>query len=105
MATHSMKYKLLNYARKNIEEIADYTTKNWGVSQRRKYIKALYDGFELIANNPQIGKLRGELSQNLRSLVVESHVIYYSEKADHLAIVALIHKNMDPDQINWQYLL
>ena len=43
-------------AEEDIDLIAAYTTRTWGWRQTNRYLAKLEDGFELLAQNPLIGR-------------------------------------------------
>ncbi len=59
-------------------------------------LKAL---FELIAENPRMGRERPELSEGLRSFPVGNYVIFYRIWARDVAIVRVIHGARDYDRL------
>jgi toxin ParE1/3/4 len=50
----------------------------------------------LLAGNPEIGRLRPELSvQGLRSFPVQTHVIFYLAQQDGIEVVRVLHGSRD----------
>jgi toxin ParE1/3/4 len=83
-------------ARRQLQEIARYTEEQWGISQSEVYLGYLYSAFDLLRSNPKKGKSRGELSENLSSVHVKKHVVFYKFKTNIVNIVAILHERMDP---------
>ncbi len=55
---------------------------------------AIVDRFELLAEQPRMGRLRPECGPGVRSFTVESHVIYYRHEGDVL-IARVLHGRRD----------
>ena len=45
---------------------------------------AIIDRFELLAEQPRMGRLRPEFGEGIRSFTVENYVIYYRHEGDVL---------------------
>ena len=54
---------------------------------------------ETLAFNPQIGRSRGELSEELRSFVVDDHVIFYRPIDDGVMVVRVLHGRRDIEEL------
>ncbi|MHA7775341.1 type II toxin-antitoxin system RelE/ParE family toxin [Roseibium sp. M-1] len=84
-------------AEEDLQDIFLYSEESWGEAQARDYLLGLYDLFEIIANNPQIGRERQELGPGIRSLAHVSHVIFFLDWQGEVAIVRVLHKARDVD--------
>ncbi|VAX02390.1 ParE toxin protein [hydrothermal vent metagenome] len=93
------KYFLSADAKNDIKEIAKDTIKRWGKEQAHFYIDNLYEIFSLIGENPQIGRLRRELGEEIRSFPQGSHVIFFIEHKGRAAIVRVLHGARDFQKI------
>ncbi len=91
-----MQIELSIEAERDIDNILDYTLVTFGPTQAEDYYLSLRGCFELIAENPEIGRTRPEVAPGLRSYSHRSHVIYYEVRDDHLLIVRVLHQRMDP---------
>ena len=69
-------------ARADYKAIGDYTYKEWGLTQLRKYLLQLETRFQDLADNPKKGRMRRELAGGLRSYREGKHVIFYREVGD-----------------------
>lgn len=56
-----------------------------------KILNQIDEKCQIIAENPSIGQLRPELSQDLRSFPVGSYLILYQEQAESIEIVRIVH--------------
>ena len=95
----SRKYKLTPAAISNLKEIADHTEIKWGIEQRNKYMQDLYDYFQLLAQNPYIGKDRSEIKSRYRSITQGSHVIFYIITDSYVEVIGVPHAREDMDRV------
>ncbi len=79
----------------DLEDIFDYTLKEFGLDQAVSYVSNFDDTFETISENPEIGRERREIRENLRSLAKDKHVIFYRILNDHVRIVRILHGACD----------
>ncbi|MFC3202994.1 type II toxin-antitoxin system RelE/ParE family toxin [Alteromonas oceani] len=68
-------YKLSELAEDDLRLIAIKTIEAWGHSQAEAYILLLHEALIKIANAPDIGKRRPELSDNARSFPIQKHMV------------------------------
>ena len=54
---------------------------------------------ETLAFNPQIGRSREELSEEIRSSVVDEYVIFYRPIADGVMVVRVLHGRRDIEEL------
>jgi toxin ParE1/3/4 len=87
-------FKLSASARKDLLQIGRYTEIKWGKDQRNHYLKQLDVAFNLIAENPRIGKDRSHVLPGYRSYQQNAHVIYYRD-SKAIEIIRVLHKQMD----------
>jgi toxin ParE1/3/4 len=85
-------------ARADIRSINSYTIRNWGTRQARAYVAGLRNFCAELARMPAAGTDASWLAPGLRRFPYESHVIYYRQTPDGIVIIALIHKNQDPER-------
>lgn len=88
-------YELSQAADNDIEAIFDYTIKQFGITQAIKYVTSFEAVFENLVNNPEIGRKRDEVKKGLRSLIKESHIIFYRIMKDRIRIIRVLHVNRD----------
>ena len=85
-------------ARDDLEKIYQYGILNWGVSQASSYIDHLKTQLWSLTEHPKMGKERDELLSAMRSLAVESHIIFYRIKNQQINIVRVLHGRQDPQR-------
>jgi len=69
-----MRFKLSRLARANIKDIARYTDRHFGAAQTQEYLDGLYYSFELLEDNPKLGR---EWAEGKRRYVYRMHIVYY----------------------------
>lgn len=72
--------------------------RDFGYSNADSYLAGLYKRFDLIAENPQVGRPAVALNKRFRRYEYQSHVIFYTVKAKSVFIVRILHERMDPSQ-------
>lgn len=82
-------------ARRDMRDIARYTTREWGEAQAERYVEQLAEAFARIGRYPEIGVRREEIDQGLRSLPVQNHVVYYEILSDAVLVLRVFHQRMD----------
>lgn len=90
-----LKYELSELALEDVNSIWEYTILNWSIEQAEKYYNELFDGVNLICQNPKIGKSINEVKENYRSKVVRQHMIIYKIQNDIIFIDRILHERMD----------
>ncbi|WP_301377812.1 MULTISPECIES: type II toxin-antitoxin system RelE/ParE family toxin [Thalassolituus] len=87
-------------ANNDLSDIYRYSAQQWGQRKARDYLDAIKDTFWRLVEQPHSGVLRPELLDSLltdtRSLLVESHVIYYQIRANSVQIIRVLHARQDP---------
>ena len=83
-------------AEKDLINIIDFTVEQWGAEKAHKYINGLEETAQIIADNPEIGINRESLLEGLSCFPYESHILYYYKQANQIAIIRVLHQNMEP---------
>ena len=91
-------YKLTQAAQNDLREISAYTKKTWGTEQEKAYLDIIRAALRLIAETPEIGQKRNELTEGLRSFPVGHHIAYYVEREDGIVVARILHPAMDREQ-------
>jgi toxin ParE1/3/4 len=79
-----MPYRLSALAERDLEEVWSYVAEDAGPTTADRLIDAVIDRFELLAEQPRMGRLRPECGAGVRSFSVENYVIYYRQDGDVL---------------------
>jgi toxin ParE1/3/4 len=92
MAEKYLKYFLIsNFADSDLDEIFDYTETEHGFNQAVKYLSDLDSLFERLVKNPNLGRERKEIKNDIFSIVEQEHVVYYEIRKDYILIVRVLH--------------
>jgi toxin ParE1/3/4 len=89
-----MSYRLSALAEKDLNDIWSYVAEDASLETADRLIDAVFDRFELLVEQPLMGRTRPEFGAGVRSIVVESHVIYYRHEQDVL-IARVLHGRRD----------
>jgi toxin ParE1/3/4 len=90
------KFKLTNYAIKDLSDIWNYTFDNWSESQADKYYKLILNACAAIAKRPQQGKVYDEIYTGLKGKKISKHIIFYRMMEDKsVEIIRILHERMD----------
>ena len=83
-------------AKTDLKDIALFTHKRWGITQRNIYLKQFDTAFWLLAKSPEIGKACHEIRPHYRKFPQGSHVIFYRQNGSQsIRIIRILHKSMD----------
>ena len=83
-------------AEEDIDLIAAYTTRTWGWRQTNHYLAMLEDGFNLLAQNPSIGRSCDSIRPGLRRFEIGKHVVFFILEPNGIQIVRILHQHMIP---------
>jgi toxin ParE1/3/4 len=79
-----------------MREIARFTLERWGESQAHRHGQGLQAAFQLLAENPRMGRPCDTISAGLRRHEVGKHVIFYRLKPGGARIVRVLHQKLIP---------
>lgn len=89
------RYILSLKTQEDIDEIYLFTKTKFGQHQTIKYLSGLKSYFELLVENPDIGKDRSEIKKGLFSFPYESHIIFYRVFKNHIRIIRVLYGGRD----------
>jgi toxin ParE1/3/4 len=90
-----LKYRLSLSAEHDLEEIFDYTVREFGIDQAITYVSDFEEVFASLAAHPELGRKRDEIRNGLRSFIKNRHIIFYRIFKSHLIIVRILHCSRD----------
>lgn len=76
----------------DLNDIFEYSTKNWGEPQAKKYISALYFDFQKIANDTGISNLRKYRSEPFLMYPSNKHYVIYKPIDGGIIIITVINQ-------------
>lgn len=88
-------YRLSGQAALDLDEIYEYTTLNFGLTQAQSYLNGLHERFGILAQQPMLGRSASQVAPNLRRYEYRSHVVFYVPQEENVLIVRVLHENMD----------
>jgi toxin ParE1/3/4 len=88
-----MIFALSKRARADIKNIARYTLENFGLAQTEEYVAGLYHSFELLTDNPKLGR---EWHAGRRRYIYRMHHVYYRLSHDRVFITHIRHSSQNP---------
>ena len=91
----SKSWHLSAEADNDLEDIFDYGLQMFGLDKAVEYVSSFDELFELLAQNPELGRTRNEIKEGLRSIIKESHVVFYRLTDNQLRIVRILHGSRD----------
>ena len=90
-------FKLSQLAEKDLEGVAEYTLREWGENQNRIYLEAFESQFQLLANQPGLGRKCDRLGHGLMRWEVGKHVAFFRRAEGGILILRVLHQSMLPD--------
>lgn len=92
-----MGYRLTGEAQRDLQDIRDYTLRNWGAAQSRSYLKRLQVLLNKLGEMPGLGQSRTEeLSPGIYSFPYVSHTIYYRIQESDILVMTVLHQSRLP---------
>lgn len=91
-------YSLTRPAESDLKSIIRYTMKTWGRAQTKRYSQGLRECFQMLANNPSIGRKCEFIRPGLHRFEHGKHVVFYLVESDEIFIVRLQHQQMIPNK-------
>lgn len=88
-------YRLSKEAQDDLKEIKSYTCLTWGNKQTKKYLSEIKNSLEKLVISPELGKLRDEIIEGVRSLSVGRHMIFYRVGKIEIEVARISHSRMD----------
>lgn len=77
MSARRLNIVLSRHAWDELSDILQYSAEQWGAEQRSAYESLVRDALDTLTRTPHIRRSRPELSLDLRSHPVGSHIVYY----------------------------
>jgi toxin ParE1/3/4 len=90
-----MIYALSRRAKADIEAIIRYTDRHFGEEQTAEYIDGLFYSFELLTENPRMGR---EWDSDKRRYIYRNHYVYYRIEPVRVFVTHIRHTSLCPLQ-------
>ena len=89
-------YILSLAAQADLNEIWDYSARNWGAGQANRYVLDIRAACEALANGSRQGRPIDDIRPGYRKLAVASHFLFYRiTDAGMIDIIRILHQRMD----------
>lgn len=80
----------------DLTDIWNYTLYEWSVNQADKYYESIKFACKEISENPEIGEIYTEISQNLLGLKSGKHIVFYHIISENeVEVIRILHERMD----------
>jgi toxin ParE1/3/4 len=89
------RYRVTPRALDDLRNIGRYTEQQWGKDQRNRYLRAIEQRFQWLADSPQFGKPRTDIAEDYFSFPQGQHVVFYLINSEGIDIIGIPHKEMD----------
>lgn len=96
MPTHQL--VIVPAAHTDLKNIYQYGRQQWGQSQSESYLDNIKEHLWTLTEQPLIGVDRSELLSRVRSLPIESHILFYRVTPDTVEIIRVLHSRQDPQR-------
>jgi toxin ParE1/3/4 len=90
--------RLSRRAETDLLDIAGYTLKTWGEVQAARYLDALESSFELLAENPGLGRPCEHIRSGLHRMEAGRHVVFYRRESGGIFVIRVLHQSMLPER-------
>ena len=90
-----MSYRLARLAEQDLAEIWSYIAEEASPTTADRLIDDIVHRFELLAEQPEMGRARPEFGRDVRSFAVENYVIYYRHEGDDVLVARILHGRRD----------
>jgi len=91
-------YLLSGKADEDLISIYLFTLEEFGETQADAYLYALEERFEILAENPALGRGIAHIREGYRRYEHVSHSIFYRATDGGVLIMRVLHSSMDTDQ-------
>lgn len=83
-------------AQADLKDIYQYGLRQWGQAQSEAYLEILKVKLWSLTEQPLMGTERPELLAGMRSLPIESHILFYRVTTTNVEIIRVLHGRQDP---------
>ncbi len=82
-------------AKADLDEIWDYTCRRWSRDQANSYLTGLRRTLDLLAEQPQIARLRRDMIPPVRVHPYRSHLLVFTADDTMLEVIRVVHARSD----------
>ncbi|HXO70568.1 MAG TPA: type II toxin-antitoxin system RelE/ParE family toxin [Bradyrhizobium sp.] len=88
-------YVLSPRARKDIDDICEYTVEHSNVEQAEIYLRQIQRAIETVAADPKIARACDDIRPGYWKYPAGSHVLFFRITAKGINVVRILHSKMD----------
>lgn len=89
-------YKLSNLAQTHLRKVKSYTIENFSELQWQRYKDILLSGFQMLADNPDLGLSCAEIYSGGFYFPIGKHTIYFTKEHNFILIAAVLAQSQLP---------
>ncbi|EKO3559213.1 type II toxin-antitoxin system RelE/ParE family toxin [Vibrio metschnikovii] len=93
---HNKQYKLSSLAQTHLRKVKNYTINNFSELQWQRYKETLLSGFQMLADNPDLGRSCHEIYNNGFYFPIGKHTAYFTKEENFILIVAVLGQSQLP---------
>jgi toxin ParE1/3/4 len=86
-------------AKRDLDQIGDYIAERGGDDRADRMLDRIAQAMHRIADHPLTGRTRDELQSGLRSVPIQSYIIFYVPLPDGIRVVRVLHGARDSSSI------
>ncbi|MCW3174356.1 type II toxin-antitoxin system RelE/ParE family toxin [Shewanella subflava] len=90
------KYQLSKLAQAHLHKIKNYTVTHFSKMQWNAYKNTLLTGFQMLADNPSVGKNCNDLYENGFYFPIGKHTAYFTKEDGFILVVAVLGQSQLP---------
>ena len=90
------KYKLSTLAQTHLRHVKNYTVENYSELQWHHYKNTLLSGFQMLADNPGLGRSCDEIYPNGFYFPIGKHTAYFTKEDNFILVVAILSQSQLP---------
>ncbi|MEW9918428.1 type II toxin-antitoxin system RelE/ParE family toxin [Marimonas sp. MJW-29] len=88
-------YNVTSRAAADLDEIAAYTLNAWGEMQMEVYLRKIDERFTWLAENPDLGRKRDDITPGYRCFVEGSHAVFFLVRDGGIDVIGVLHQSRD----------
>jgi toxin ParE1/3/4 len=92
------RYKISQLAEQDLEDIWVYLAQNNQIAAD-KQIANILNRLPMLAQFPDMGQIRDDLGEKLRSFPIKPYVVFYTNFDDEIEVVRILHQSRDIDRL------
>jgi toxin ParE1/3/4 len=82
-------------ARRDLDEVWDYSRNRWGEVRAEAYVRQLARDMRKVADNPRLGRTTEQVRSGYRRFGSGSHVLFYRVTDIGITVIRILHERMD----------